>query len=47
MNCPSCSHQNPDGARFERLDPESVSRLMDCYYQAVRVPVEAHGGTVV
>jgi class 3 adenylate cyclase len=31
----------------ERLDPESVSRLMDRYYQAVRVPVEAHGGTVV
>jgi len=31
----------------ERLDPESVSRLMDRYYQAVRAPVEAHGGTVV
>jgi class 3 adenylate cyclase len=31
----------------ERLDPESVSRLMDRYYQAVRGPIEAHGGTVV
>src|SRR5947207_1986788 len=31
----------------ERLDPESVSRLMDRYYQVVREPVEAHGGTVV
>ena len=34
-------------ALHERLDPESVSRLMERYYQAVRVPVEAHGGTVV
>ncbi len=31
----------------ERLDPESVSRVMDHYYRAVRAPVEAHGGTVV
>src|SRR3989441_841888 len=31
----------------ERLDPESVSRLMDRYYQVVREPVEAHGGRVV
>ncbi|HXJ34498.1 MAG TPA: nuclear transport factor 2 family protein [Candidatus Eisenbacteria bacterium] len=31
----------------ERLDPESVSRVMDRYHRAVRVPVEAHGGTVV
>src|SRR5262245_10829901 len=31
----------------ERLDPESVSRLMDRYYQVVREPVEAHGGSVV
>jgi class 3 adenylate cyclase/ketosteroid isomerase-like protein/tetratricopeptide (TPR) repeat protein len=31
----------------ERLDPESVSRVMDRYYQTVRAPVEAHGGTVV
>src|SRR5262249_49551519 len=31
----------------ERLDPESVSRVMDLYHRAVRVPVEAHGGTVV
>src|SRR5262245_25958617 len=30
----------------ERLDPESVSRVMDRYHRAVRVPVEAHGGTV-
>jgi hypothetical protein len=31
----------------ERLDPESVNRVMDAYYQAVRGPVEAagrHGG---
>src|SRR5262245_16941466 len=31
----------------ERLDPESVNRVMDRYHRAVRVPVEAHGGTVV
>ncbi len=31
----------------ERLDPESVSRVMDRYYRAVRGPVDAHGGTVV
>jgi class 3 adenylate cyclase/tetratricopeptide (TPR) repeat protein/ketosteroid isomerase-like protein len=31
----------------ERLDPESVNRVMDAYYQAVRGPVEAAGGTVV
>src|SRR2546422_11765097 len=31
----------------ERLDPESVGRLMDRYYRALRAPVEAHGGTVV
>ncbi|HJQ83831.1 MAG TPA: AAA family ATPase, partial [Candidatus Binatia bacterium] len=31
----------------ERLDPESVTRVMDRYYQTVRGPVEAHGGTVV
>src|SRR5262245_10531655 len=34
-------------ALHERLDPESVSALMDRYYEAVRAPVEAHGGTVV
>src|SRR6185503_18530971 len=34
-------------ALHERLDPESVSRLMDRYHRAVRMPVEAHGGTVV
>ena len=31
----------------ERLDPESVNRVMDAYYQAVRGPVEVAGGTVV
>src|SRR5262245_23157090 len=31
----------------ERLDPESVSRVMDHYYRAVRAPIEANGGTVV
>src|SRR5262252_2510715 len=31
----------------ERLDPESVSRVMERYYGAVRGPIEAHGGTVV
>jgi class 3 adenylate cyclase len=31
----------------ERLDPESVTRVMDRYYKTVRGPVEAHGGTVV
>jgi class 3 adenylate cyclase len=34
-------------ALHERLDPESVRRVMDRYHGAVRVPVEAHGGTVV
>src|SRR6185503_1311532 len=34
-------------ALHERLDPESVSRVMDRYYRAVRVPVEAHGGKVI
>src|SRR5215470_3584271 len=34
-------------ALHERLDPESVQRFMDRYYRAVRVPIEAHGGTVV
>jgi class 3 adenylate cyclase len=31
----------------ERLDPESVSRIMEGYHAAVRAPIEAHGGTVV
>ncbi len=31
----------------ERLDPESVNRIMARYHRAVRAPVEAHGGTVV
>ncbi|HJQ85101.1 MAG TPA: AAA family ATPase, partial [Candidatus Binatia bacterium] len=31
----------------ERLDPESVSRVMDRYYRTVRGPIEDHGGTVV
>src|SRR5262245_41557853 len=34
-------------ALHERLDPESVSRVMERYHNAVRAPVEAHGGTVV
>jgi class 3 adenylate cyclase/tetratricopeptide (TPR) repeat protein len=34
-------------ALHERLDPESVSRVMERYHRAVRAPVEAHGGTVV
>ena len=31
----------------ERLDAESVTRLMDRYYATLRGAVEAHGGTVV
>ncbi len=31
----------------ERLDPESVSRIMEGYHAAVRAPIEAHGGTLV
>ena len=31
----------------ERLDAESVRRVMDRYYRALRAAVEAHGGTVV
>ncbi len=34
-------------ALHERLDPESVTRLMERYYRAMRGAVEAHGGTVV
>lgn len=34
-------------ALHEPLDPESVNRVMDAYYRAVRGPVEDHGGTVV
>lgn len=30
----------------ERLDPESTRRVMDHYYDVVRGPIEAHGGTV-
>ena len=31
----------------ERLDPESVSRVMEAYHASVRIPIEAQGGTVV
>jgi class 3 adenylate cyclase/ketosteroid isomerase-like protein len=31
----------------ERLDPESVSRVMEAYHRTVAAPVEAHGGSVV
>jgi class 3 adenylate cyclase len=31
----------------ERLDPESVRRVMEAYYTALRAAVEDHGGTVV
>jgi len=31
-------------ALHERMDPESVNRVMDAYYRAVRGPVEAAGG---
>lgn len=31
----------------ERLDRESVNRVMDAYYRSVRGPVEAAGGTAV
>src|SRR5262245_50447738 len=34
-------------ALHERLDPESVSRVMEAFHRAVRAAVEAHGGTVV
>ena len=34
-------------ALHERLDPESVSRLMDRYHRTVRAQIEAHGGSVV
>jgi class 3 adenylate cyclase len=34
-------------ALHERLDPESVRRVMDRYYAALRTAVEAQGGTVV
>jgi class 3 adenylate cyclase/ketosteroid isomerase-like protein len=34
-------------ALHERLDPESVSRVMEAYHAAVRGPVEAHGGAVI
>jgi class 3 adenylate cyclase/tetratricopeptide (TPR) repeat protein len=34
-------------ALHERVDAESVRRLMERYYDALRAAVEAHGGTVV
>ena len=34
-------------ALHERLDPESVSRVMEAYHATVRTPIEAHGGTLV
>ena len=34
-------------ALHERLDPESVRRFMESYYQAMRAAIEAHGGTLV
>src|SRR5262245_31956383 len=34
-------------ALHERLDPESVRRVMERYYAAVRTAITAHGGTVV
>jgi class 3 adenylate cyclase len=34
-------------ALHERLDAESVRRVMDQYHEALRRAVEAHGGTVV
>src|SRR5262249_47300020 len=34
-------------ALHERLDPESVRRLMERYYATVRAAIEVHGGTVV
>src|SRR6201988_3516551 len=34
-------------AMHERLDAESVRRLLERYYEALRGAVEAHGGTVV
>ncbi len=34
-------------ALHERLDAESVTRLMDRYYRTLRGAVEGHGGTVV
>src|SRR5262249_40028739 len=34
-------------ALHERLDPESVRRFMEGYYQAMRGAVEVHGGTLV
>ena len=30
-------------ALHERLDPESVSRIMEGYHRSVRAPVETHG----
>jgi class 3 adenylate cyclase/tetratricopeptide (TPR) repeat protein len=33
-------------AMGERLDPESLRRVMDRYFQAMRAPIERNGGTV-
>ena len=30
----------------ERLEPETVRRMLDRYYEAMRAEVEGHGGTV-
>jgi len=33
-------------AMGEKLDPESLRRVMSRYYEAMRIPIERHGGTV-
>ena len=33
-------------AMGERLDPESLRRVMDTYFQAMRAPIERNGGSV-
>ena len=33
-------------AMGEKLDPESLRRVMSRYYEAMRTPIERHGGTV-
>src|SRR3990170_9154258 len=53
--CHKCGQSNPEIARFclacgaelgEELEPESLRRVMDRYFESMRKVVERHGGTV-
>ena len=41
-----CSPTSPGRPRWERLDPETVRRVMARYFDEMRGAIERHGGTV-